>query len=377
MRRRIIENNAMSFEFKLKNTSYSPKHTLIIAELGTSHNGDIIKAQEMVAAAAEAGADCIKTQIVYADEILHPNTGFVPLPGGDIKLYDVFKKLEVPTDFYARIKESTEAQGLLFLATPFGEKSADELFSLSPDFVKIASPELNYVQLLQKIALKNIPVLLSSGVSKLSDIENALRYFDKKKVCLLHCVTAYPAPEDDYNINLLRNLSGIFGVSVGLSDHSLDPVLVPLLAVSCGAVMIEKHFCLSRRGGGLDDPVALVPQDFARMSAFIRVAEAQSSEAIIEMAKTLFGREKVDSVLGDGIKSLSRSEKENYQRTNRSIHALREIEKGELFTMSNIGVLRTEKILRPGLHPSFFEQILGRAAGKTIPSGEGVRFEDI
>jgi sialic acid synthase SpsE len=367
----------MSRAFSLKGKEYSPLQTLLIAELGTGHRGDMARAKELVSAAAFAGADGVKVQIVYANEILHPNTGVVPLPGGAIQLYDMFKKLEAPVEFYAEIKNFAESKGLLFLASPFGRQSAEELFSLSPDFVKIASPELNYVQLLQKIAAWNIPTLLSSGVSTLADVENALRFFESSKVCLLHCVTAYPAPESDYNLRVLRNLSGIFGVSVGVSDHSLDPVVVPLLAVACGACVIEKHFCLSREGGGLDDPIALTPEDFRLMSDAVRGAQRKDGALIVEEAKKTFGVEKVNAALGDGVKRLSSAEKSNYERTNRSIHALSEIAKGEAFTQDNIAVLRTEKALRPGLPPAFFEKIAGRAACRTIPAGEGVVWDDI
>jgi sialic acid synthase SpsE len=367
--------------FILNNKAYSPSRVLVVAELGTSHSGNINRAKELVNAAADSGADCAKVQIVYADEILHPNTGSVPLPGGDIKLYDVFKNLEVSIDFYAEIKTYTESKGLLFLATPFGMKSADELFSLSPSFIKIASPELNYIRLLKKIAGQNLPVILSSGVSTLSDIESALSIFkqtiDKKNICLLHCVTAYPAPETDYNLRVLYNLSNIFGISVGISDHSLDPVMVPLLAIAQGAAVVEKHFCLSRGNSGLDDPIALTPKDFTKMCGAVRQAERESPPSIIENAKKLFGEEKVNAILGDGEKKLPDSEKNNYERTNRSIHAVIEIKKGTVFTEHNIAILRTEKILGPGLHPKFYNAILGRPAARMIPSGEGVRLEDI
>ncbi|MDR3302085.1 MAG: N-acetylneuraminate synthase family protein [Spirochaetaceae bacterium] len=367
----------MTRTFSLKGKTYSPSNILIIAELGTGHRGNTARAKELVDAAALAGADCIKVQIVYADEILHPATGTVPLPGGNIKLYDVFKTLEAPINFYAELKDYAESKGLLFLASPFGRRSAQELFCLSPDFVKVASPELNYTELLQTIAAWHIPALLSSGVSTLADIENALHYFDRTAICLLHCVTAYPAPESDYNLTVLRHLSGIFGVSVGISDHSLDPVIVPTLAVANGACLIEKHFCLSRGDSGLDDPIALPPKDFLMMSNAIRRAQKRDSISIIEDAKITFGVEKVNAVLGDGVKKLSGAEENNYLRTNRSIHALIEIKEGDMFTRDTIAVLRTEKVLRPGLPPSFFEMLLGRAARRIIPAGQGVLWDDV
>ncbi|GHV92611.1 spore coat protein [Spirochaetia bacterium] len=364
---------------------YNPQHVLIIAELGTSHGSDPVKARELADAAAEAGADCIKFQIVYADEILHPNTGEVALPGGNIRLYDRFKELEVDPDFFAGLKEYVEGRGLLFLCTPFGMRSAGELRALSPSLVKIASPELNYTGLLREIAQWQLPVLLSSGVSRLGDIEEAisiLRENEEKttlgdNICLLHCVTAYPAPETDYNLRVLRNLAGVFGVSTGVSDHSLDPELVPVLGTAMGAAAIEKHFCLSRDDPGLDDPIALPPAAFAQMVRAVRRAQEMGQEETIQAYSQDRGAALVEAVLGDGIKRLAPSEKANYERTNRSLHALRDIAPGETINRGAFGVLRTEQVLRPGLPPSWEQQIIGRKARNFIPAGEGIRFEDL
>ena len=371
-------NENETFLLYLEGSSYGHHNPLIIAELGTSHNADINKAREMTDAAAEAGAQCVKFQMVFADEILHPNTGEVPLPGGKIRLYDRFKALEAPVEFYAEIKEYAESRGLLFLCTPFGLKSASTLKEIHPKFVKIASPELNFTGLLEKIARWKLPVLLSSGVSRLGDIEEAVSILKPEtELCLLHCVTSYPAPETDYNLRLLPNLAAIFGVPVGVSDHSADPCLIPALAVSMGAAVIEKHFCLSRTDPGLDDPIALPPRDFSRMVKAVRAAaEAGPKETI-----ALYSRERTEElvlqILGSGVKELAPSEKENYRLTNRSIHALRDIQKGEILKKGDYAVLRTEKILRPGLEPRWERAIEGRAARNFIPAGEGIRFEDV
>jgi sialic acid synthase SpsE len=377
------------------------KNPLIIAELGTAHGGDLKKAKELVQAAAEAGTDCVKLQMVFADEILHPNTGEVTLPGGKIRLYDRFKQLEMPPEFYAEIKTYIESLGLLFLCTPFGLKSAKILRELQPQIVKIASPELNYTALLQEIAGWGLPILLSSGVSTVGDIEAAVGILmnneqrtmnnenaPKQQHCslftvhcsfltLLHCVTAYPAPETEYNLRVLKSLAAVFGVSVGVSDHSLDPELVPALAVTQGAAVIEKHFCLSRDDPGLDDPIALPPAEFARMvKAIHRAAEMGPEETLAKLRRDR-GTETVEAVLGSGIKTLAPSEQENYARTNRSIHALRDIQAGEIIRAEDFAVLRTEKILRPGLAPSWAASLSGRTARQFIPAGEGIRFEDV
>jgi len=364
--------------FCIEKSCFSHEKPLVIAELGTSHNADIVKAREMTAAAAEAGADCVKFQMVFADEILHPNTGEITLPGGRIKLYDRFKELETPVEFYLEIKNYVESLGLLFLCTPFGHKSASILKQIQPKVIKIASPELNFTSLIEEIAEWKLPVLLSSGVSRLSDIEEALDIFsDKQQICLLHCVTAYPAPETDYNLRVLQNLSAIFDISVGVSDHSADPELVPSLAVSMGAAAVEKHFCLSRTGSGLDDPIALPPEDFAQMVRSVKQAAVNIPEKTISDYKSKHGEILVEQILGNGVKELAPSEKENYRFTNRSIHALHDIYAGETIKKSDYAVLRTERNLRPGLEPSWEKAVEGRTARNFIPSGEGIRFEDI
>ena len=370
--------------FSVDGRVFSPQKPLVIAELGTSHNVSPDRAKEMADAAAQAGADCVKTQMVFADEILHPNTGETPLPGGSIRLYERFKALEAPPKFYRDLKEYVESLGLLFLCTPFGLKSANILRELEPKMVKIASPELNFTALLQEVAAWGLPILLSSGVSTLADIDEALAITkicensgqNDGKICLLHCVTSYPAPETDFNLRVLRSLNAVFGVSVGLSDHSLNPELIPALAVSQGAAVIEKHFCLSQTGDGLDDPIALSPPLFARMVKAVREAAEAGPEATLAKYTRERGAH-VEAVLGTGIKELATSERANYRRTNRSIHAMRDIQCGETIGPGDFAVLRTEKVLRPGLEPRWEPLIAGRTALNFIPAGEGIRFEDI
>lgn len=196
--------------FKLGSEIFSVENPLTIAEIGTSHNGSIQKAMNLIDAAAEAGARAVKFQIVYADEILHPNTGYVDLPTGKIPLYERFKSLELPISFYKELAEYSRSKKLLFSASPFGFRSAEELAALKPDFIKIASPELNYVQLLKYCAGFNIPMILSSGVSILKDIEKAVSFLRSENkdlpLALLHCITSYPAPEKEYNVSVIKNL---------------------------------------------------------------------------------------------------------------------------------------------------------------------------
>lgn len=372
-----------SSEFTFDAMTYGSSKVLIIAEIGTGHGGDTVKAAELIDAALESGADCVKFQHVYADEIIHPATGLVPLPNGLTRLYDTFKALETGPDFMACLKEKVESLNGLFLCTPFGLKSARELRDIGVHAMKIASPELNYAQLIDELASYGLPTILSSGVSRLADIDNALEPFSRAGIptALLHCVTAYPAPEGDYNLRVLDALSTLFGIPVGVSDHSVDPLIVPSLAVASGACIIEKHLCLSRNDEGLDDPIALPPRDFSSMATAVRrtsklVAELGAATAINAL-KNEFGAPRVECVLGDGLKRLAPSEAANYSRTNRSIHARRTIGYGELLSTDNLAILRTEKILRPGLEPRFLSVVLGRHAARDIPDGEGVEWSDL
>jgi len=353
------------------------KPCLVVAELGTGHLGSPERARELVDAAAGAGADCAKFQLVHADEILHPLSGSVQLPTGRVELYRRFRELEQPVSFFAELKRYTEKKGLLFLCSPFGLQSARELRSLGVAALKIASPELNHFPLLEEAAGYGLPLFLSSGVSTLADIEHALAVTGRDRVVLLHCITAYPAPEEEYNVGLLANLRAIFGVEVGLSDHSLDPVLVPALAVLHGARVVEKHLTRSRAGSGLDDPVALEPGPFACMVRAVREAEAAGPPEALRRLERDHGAERVRRVIGAGVKELAPSERANYHRTNRSIHAVAEIPAGSVIGADDLAVLRTEKVLRPGLGPEFLPVVTGRRAGRTIPAGEGVTWEDL
>lgn len=347
----------------------------LIAEAGTSHGGDLSHAFRLVDAAREAGADCVKFQAVYADEILHPLTGFVQLPTGRVPLYDRFRLLERDARFYASLKEYTERRGLVFLCTPFGPRSAAMLESMGVVAYKIASPELNHLPLLRAVAATGKPLFLSTGVSTLADVERALEIAADQAV-LLHCITAYPAPEEQYNLALIPNLRSLLGVPVGLSDHSLDPVLVPTLAAALGACCIEKHLTLSRATEGLDDPVALEPEAFRTMVDAIRVAEEEGRERTRERLSRRYTAELVTAVVGSGVKRLAPAERENYGRSNRSVHAIRDIPRGEVLGTHNLTLVRTEKDLRPGLGPEMFDRLLGRAAIRDIPAGQGVGWED-
>ncbi|AEJ62247.1 N-acetylneuraminic acid synthase domain-containing protein [Spirochaeta thermophila DSM 6578] len=372
--------------------------TIIVAEVGTGHHGEKERAEELIEAAREAGADWVKTQVVWAEEILHPRCGVVPLPGGPVSLYERFRSLEVPEEFYEWFAARALEAGMRPLFSVFGMRSAALMGRLLAVFggeipaVKIASPELVYVQLLDAVRRLGMPVVLSSGVSLLGDIETSIGVLrgegwmvpgwgrvegDGKgvPVTLLHCVTAYPAPEEDYNLRVLPLLAGLFGVPVGVSDHSRDPELIPATAVALGARMIEKHLCLSHEGGGLDDPVALEPDEFARMVGAVRAVEGAGEEGL-RVVREAYGA-RVEGVLGSGEKRLAPAERGNYGRSNRSIHVRRTVKAGSVLREEDLVVVRTEKMLRPGLPPVFLPVVVGRRVAREVEEGEGLRWEDL
>ena len=386
------------------------KKTYVIAEIGTAHSGNLDKAFKLIDEAKRAGAHIIKFQWVYADEILHPDTGFVNLPGGSVRLYDRFRELEVPPSFFRECLEYTHKNGLLFACSPFGVKSLHELCDIHPDAIKIASPEVNHVPLLRECAsyYGKIPIILSSGVSKLGDIEKAIDILtgqadstmrstedELPPLTLLHCITSYPAPENEYNVRAVETLSHIFGIPTGISDHSLDPVLVPVLSSAMGGIMVEKHITLSKKTDGLDDPVALEEEEFYQMCSALRQTDAlfnryqkdieasgnasSDNPALTQTLKQLaeqYGEEKVNAVLGTGRKLLAKSESANYGRTNRSLHYLREMKKGDAVKSGDISVLRTEKVLSPGIAPDYLDSLQGAVLTRDVNAGDGVQFQD-
>jgi sialic acid synthase SpsE len=354
-----------------------PDRTFVIAEIGTGHLGDRAKAAELIAAAAEAGADCAKFQVVFADEIIHPLTGELNLPGGRVRLYDKFKQVEQDADFYRFCKEATERAGMVFLASPFGVESAQLLEDLGSAWFKVASPELNHVPLLERLRSFGKPVVLSSGVSRLEDIERAVDAFKGLPISLLHCITAYPAPPEEYNLRVLRPLSVLFGCPVGVSDHSMDPELVPVIGRAAGATLVEKHFCLSRQDPGLDDPIALDPALFRQMTRGLRSLETAPEADWDRLVRERYGEARVEAILGTGRKVLAPAERANYERTNRSLHAVKALPAGHRLVAGDLAALRTEKVLRPGLAPSLEPVVLGRVLQRDLPAGEGLEWDDL
>ncbi len=361
---------------------FSASHdVLIIAEAGSAHGGDLGRARRLIEAAAEAGADAVKFQLIFADEIVHPKVGPIELPGGPRDIYTSFKELERSPDFYHELKRMSEEAGLRFLCSPFGSRSLRILLDMDVEWIKIASPELNHYPLLQEARVK--PLLISTGISSLADIEESLAFLrltgaPKPPVALLHCITAYPAPAREYNLRLIARMAAIFGLPTGVSDHSKDPVLVPSLASALRARFLEKHICLSAGDGGLDDPIALPPADFAQMVEAVRSCEGRELREVAERLELSgYSREEIEEVLGNGIKRLAPSEAPWYAGSNRSLVARTDMGPGERIGEKNTALLRAEQGHRAGLAPRFLSTVTGRRIAKPVAAGEGITWDHL
>ena len=343
----------------------------IIAEAGTAHNGSLQKAFELIDAAREAGADCVKFQYVIADEIVHPKAGAFPLLGKTVDIYRRFRSLEQPFEFYEELEAYCRRTGILFLCSPFGPQSARRLLSLNPAAVKIASPELNHYPMLACFRGSGVPLFVSTGVSTPADIRDALKFIDSPAV-LLHCVTRYPMPPEEAGLAAMAQLARRFRRVTGFSDHSEDPLLVPMTASACGAAVIEKHLTLARGGNGLDDPFALEPEQLAQMVKALRRLDPLSRDERLYAVRAEFGTKRIRQIQGSRKKKLTPEEKAIYRTTNRSLLAVSDILPGEALCEKNCALLRSEHNLRPGLPPKQYAAAMKKKAAVPIPNGSGI-----
>ncbi len=323
----------------------------VIAEAGANHNRDLNLAKELIDAAVEAKADAVKFQI-YSAETMYSRR--VPYHSGYPKpLWDLIKEIETPRDWIPELAAYCEKKGIIFFATPFDPTAVDELDPYVP-FYKIASFELVDYPLLEYTAKKGKPIILSTGMATLGEIQEAVERIEKtgnQDIILLQCASKYPAEPSIMNLRAMETLRKAFpNAVVGLSDHTMG-IHISVAAVAMGAKVIEKHFTLSRDMEGPDHPFAIEPEELKEMVYQIRDVEA---------------------ALGDGQKAgPTPEEAENYRLGRRSIHARVDIPKGTRITRE---MLATK---RPGLgiHPRFMEIIVGRRAVRDIEADEWITWE--
>ena len=347
-------------EFTVKNKRIGGNNPIfIVAEMSSNHLGDFDRAVKIIQAAALAGADAIKLQTYTPDTItINSNKKYFQINCGSIwdgrTLYDLYKEAYTPWEWQSKLKKIAEEEGLICFSTPFDKGAVDFLErELNPPLYKIASYEITDIPLIEYIAEKKKPVILSNGIATLSDLELALdtiKHKGNKKIGILKCVSSYPAAIEEYNLKTITNLAETFDVITGLSDHTIGTT-VPILAVAFGAKIIEKHFTLDRASGGLDALFSLEPTEFAQMVKAVREAEKAVGNVTYELTE----KQKKSRELG------------------RSLFAAVDIKAGSKFTEENI------KSVRPayGLHPKYYKHIIGKKAKKDIEKGEPLEWNQI
>jgi len=320
----------------------------VIAEAGVNHNGDVRLAEKLIDAARAGGADAVKFQSFHAGELVTPGAakaGYQKRGRKDReKQLGMLRRLEIAGDDLRHLAGCAEDSGLMFLSSPFDEKSVEMLDRLGVPGFKIASGELTNSPLLAQIAGKGRPVILSTGMATLGEIEEAIRIVREggaPGILLLHCVTSYPAPLGGINFRVIPTLRTAFGLPVGFSDHTLG-VVAPAVALALGACAIEKHLTLDRGLPGPDHRASLEPAEFGEMVRLLR---------------------EVESGLGTGVKEIAGEEAELRRIARKSLVAARDIPKG---TALGPGMV-TAKRPGTGIPPGYLVALLGRRSRVAIP----------
>ncbi|EPC04187.1 hypothetical protein L861_02420 [Litchfieldella anticariensis FP35 = DSM 16096] len=330
----------------------------VIAEAGVNHNGSLDLALELVTRARECGADAVKFQTFKTERLVTQyavsaayQKRAVPQASSQ---HAMLKELELSEDDFARIQEHCRACDIEFLSSPFDEDSAAFLDRLGMRLFKIPSGEITNGPLLETIGRFGKPVILSTGMSWLAEIETAVKTLDAAgagEIILLHCVTEYPAPYAEINLSAMQTLASAFGVKVGYSDHTAG-IEIPIAAVAMGAVLIEKHFTLDTGMPGPDHSASLPPIDFRSMVQAIR---------------------HVESARGDGRKRPAPCELGNLEAVRKSIAAERDIAAGKIITREDLTLKRPGS----GLSPLWLDAVVGRRAGRAIGTDELINWQDL
>ena len=331
---------------------------LVIAEVGVNHNGCLETAKKLIDIAFNAGADIVKFQTFKADDL---TTDFAPLADYQFKnspelinQKTLLKKLELDEESHILLKEYANKVGIEFLSTGFTLESIEFLSKLGLKRWKIPSGEINNTPLLRKVASKNQPTIISTGMASLGEIEFALKTLyesnlEKEKISVLHCNTAYPTPMEDVNLKAINTIKNCFDINVGFSDHT-SGIEASIAAVAMGALIIEKHITLNKNMSGPDHKASIEPEEFFCLVNSIR---------------------NIEKAIGNGIKIPTNSEKINIKVARKSIVAKKDIKKGDKYTNDNLSIKRPGT----GLPPSMLEIILGKKANRVYKRNQLIEFD--
>lgn len=335
----------------IDNFNLNENKVFIIAELSANHNGNIETAIKTIKAAKRAGADCIKLQTYTPDTLTIDSKKSDFIIKSDsvwdgTNYYDLYKKAYTPWEWHEKLFRVAKEEGLVCFSSPFDKTAVDFLESLNVPAYKIASFEITDIPLIEYVASKGKPIILSTGIANIEDIELAISTCKKignNDIALLKCTSSYPAPIDEANMCMIKDLAERFNVISGLSDHTIGST-VPIVATSLGAKIIEKHFIIDRSIGGPDASFSMNEQEFKEMVKAIR--EAESSIGRVNYKLT---------------------EKQKKARNfSRSLYVTEDIKKGEIITERNV------RSIRPGfgMHPKYYNDILGKKANHDLKRGD-------
>jgi N-acetylneuraminate synthase/N,N'-diacetyllegionaminate synthase len=346
-------------EVEIAGRKVGPGHPcFVIAEAGVNHNGYLELAKKLVDVAVQAGADAIKFQTFKAERVVS-----AAAPKAEYQLQstersesqlEMLRRLELSAEGHHMLQAYCQERGLLFMSTPFDEESADLLEELAVPVFKIGSGEVTSLPFLEYIGRKGKPIILSTGMSNLSEVDEAVRVIRRagcRQLVLLHCVSNYPADPSDANLRAMHTMAMAFQVPVGYSDHTLG-IEVPLAAAALGACVIEKHFTLDRNLPGPDHRASLEPVELGAMVAGIRTVEL---------------------ALGHGEKQPALSEAGNRRVVRRSLAAACDIREGTVLSPEMLTQLRPAT----GISPALVEHVVGRRARRPLGSGELVTWGDL
>lgn len=338
---------------KLKNE----RDVYLIAEMSANHAGSIQRAKDIIHAAKDAGADCIKIQTYTPDTItINCDNQYFQIKNGTWdgeNLYQLYGKAYTPWEWQMELKQEAERVGLDFLSTPFDKTAVDFLENIGVGFYKIASFELVDIPLIEYVAAKGKPIILSTGMGSKEEIEEAIAAIKNQgnhDIVLLRCASAYPAISEEMNLTTIKDMRKYFSLPIGLSDHSMGSVAA-IAAVALGAKVIEKHICLDRRIENPDASFSMEPEEYAQMVRDIRA---------------------VEKALGNIMYGPTSQEKDSIV-FRKSIFVVKDMIKGEVFTENNI------KVIRPGygMKPREYKNIIGKCASRDLNYGMPLMPEDV
>ena len=326
------------------------KKTFIIAELSANHNGDIKVAIETIKAAKRAGADAIKLQTYTADTLtIDCKNDYFKINHGTAwdgeYLYDLYARAYTPWDWHSELFRVANEEGIICFSSPFDNTAIDLLEELKTPIYKIASFEIQDIPLISYAASKGKPMILSTGIAEIEDIELAIETCKKEgnnDITILKCTSAYPADAKDANLLTIPDIKSRFGVKVGLSDHTMG-IEGPVVAVVLGATVIEKHFILNKSIGGPDAHFSLDEKEFTEMVNSVRKAEEMIGKVDYEMTE----------------------KKKKSRQFSRSLFIVSDVKKGSIITKDNIRSIRPGN----GLHPKYYKEIMGKTFTKDIIKG--------